>query len=81
MEKLLQDKVAVITGSGFGLGKAIALRFGGEGCHIAVCDIDKAAASDTAAEIEAGGTKAAAFEVDVTDSEAVQIVIDKIIAY
>ena len=79
MEKLLEDKVAVITGAGFGIGKVISLKFACEGCHIAVCDIDEAAASRTAAEIEAGGTKAAAYQVDVTDSDAVNKTTDKII--
>ena len=79
MEKLLQDKVAVITGAGAGIGKAIALAFAREGCDIAVCDVMEETAQKTVSEIEALGRKSAAYIVDVTDSEAVKETMDKII--
>ena len=79
MDKLLQDKVAVITGAGAGIGKAIALAFAREGCDIAVCDVMEETALETVSEIEALGRKSAAYIVDVTDSEAVKETMDKII--
>jgi 3-oxoacyl-[acyl-carrier protein] reductase len=79
MEKLLQDKVAVITGAGAGIGKAIAVAFAREGCDIAVCDVMEETAQQTVLEIEALGRKAAAYIVDVTDSDAVKETMDKII--
>ena len=79
MDKLLQDKVAVITGAGAGIGKAIALAFAREGCDIAVCDVMEETALETVSEIEALGRKSAAYIVDVTDSDAVKETMDKII--
>lgn len=79
MDKLLQDKVAVITGAGAGIGKAIALAFAREGCDIAVCDVMEETAQKTVSEIEALGRKSAAYIVDVTDSDAVKETMDKII--
>jgi len=79
MEKLLQDKTALITGAGAGIGKAIALTFAREGCDIAVCDVVAETAQKTALEIEDMGRKATAYTVDVTDAEAVKQVVDKVI--
>ena len=79
MDKLLQDKVAVITGGGAGIGRAIALMFAAEGANLALCDVDEESVKRTAAEIEALGQKAVGYTVDVTDSGAVNAVVDKII--
>ena len=79
MDKLLQDKMAVITGGGAGIGRAIALSFAAEGANLALCDVDEEAVKRTAAESEALGQKAVGYTVDVTDSGAVDAVVDKII--
>jgi 3-oxoacyl-[acyl-carrier protein] reductase len=58
----LQDKVAVITGAGSGLGRAMALRFAAEGARVLVTDLDEASGRETVATIEEGGaTEAVAF--------------------
>lgn len=48
----LQDKVAIVTGAGQGIGRAIALGLGREGCHIVVNDINAETGQQTAQEIE-----------------------------
>jgi len=59
--------VAVVTGAGGGLGRAIALDLASRGYLIQATDVDAAAAAATAAAIGAG---ASSFELDVTDAEA-----------
>lgn len=65
--------VAVVTGAGGGLGRAIALDLASRGYLIQATDVDAAAAAATAAEIGAG---ASASELDVTDEEACRAVAD-----
>lgn len=65
----LQGKVAVITGSGSGIGRACAVEFARQGAKVVVADIDPMAAQRTAAEI---GASAIAITVDVSDPASVQ---------
>ncbi len=67
----MERKVALITGSGRGIGKAIALKLAQDGMNIVVCDIDEASIAATAQEIEQLGVKAIAVKVDVTNSDEV----------
>ncbi len=67
----LRDKVAVITGSGSGIGRAIAEEFAREGARVVVADIDLGTARDTARRIELSGGAAIAMECDVSDPESV----------
>ena len=66
MEKMLADKVAIITGSGRGIGRAAALLFAREGAKVVVSDIDSVPAEEIVAEIRASGGQAASFAGDVT---------------
>jgi 3-oxoacyl-[acyl-carrier protein] reductase len=66
MEKILQDKVAIITGSGRGIGRATALMFAQEGAKVVVNDIDVALAEETASDIKKRGGEAITFPGDVT---------------
>jgi 3-oxoacyl-[acyl-carrier protein] reductase len=63
----LAGGIAAVTGSGSGIGRAIALGYAKEGAHVVVIDIDGNAASETACAISAVGGKAATFTLDVTD--------------
>ncbi len=65
---LLQNKVAVVTGGGRGMGRAIALAYAEQGCSLAVVDIDFERAGETAAAVEAVGGRAIAVQTDITDS-------------
>jgi 3-oxoacyl-[acyl-carrier protein] reductase len=70
MPGLLQNHIAAVTGSGSGIGRAIALGYAREGAHVAVLDINGEAAAKTAAEIRDAGGKAQNFTLDVTDRMA-----------
>jgi 3-oxoacyl-[acyl-carrier protein] reductase len=70
MPGLLQNHVAVVTGSGSGIGRAIALGYAREGAQVVVLDINGEAAASTAADIRKAGGKADHFTLDVTDRVA-----------
>ena len=67
--KLLENKVALITGAGSGFGKTGAVRFAEEGASVCVADINLAQAEDVAAEIAGKGGKAIAVRCDVADEQ------------
>jgi NAD(P)-dependent dehydrogenase (short-subunit alcohol dehydrogenase family) len=67
----LEGKVALVTGAGSGLGRAIALAFAREGAMVAVNDIREEAAEQVAAEIQAAGGRAMGVAADVADGRAV----------
>jgi NAD(P)-dependent dehydrogenase (short-subunit alcohol dehydrogenase family) len=67
-----QDKVAIVTGAGSGIGAAIARELAERGAVVIAADIDLAAAQDVASEIRGDGGRADAIEVDVADPEAAE---------
>ena len=64
---MLDGKIAMITGSGRGIGAAAAMLFASEGASVVVSDLDQAPAEETAAAIRHAGGKAIALAGDVTD--------------
>lgn len=74
----LNGKVAIITGSGRGLGKEAALLFAEEGAKVVVCDINKEAADEVASAINGNGGEAMAARVDVTDAASIQTMADAV---
>jgi len=72
----LQNKVAYITGSASGIGRAIATVFAREGAKVVIADLNKAAADATAAELRATGAQALGVGVDVTDEAAVDASVE-----
>ena len=62
---LLANHIAVVTGAGSGIGRAIALGYAREGARVVVLDINKDAAAETAQQILNAGGKAESFMLDV----------------
>ncbi len=76
----VKDKTAIVTGGGMGIGQGICLRLAQEGAKVAVFDIDKRAAGDTVAAIEAQGGMALACEVDVSNRSHVEGAVQDVVA-
>ncbi len=77
---LLDNKVALITGAGRGIGKAIALRFAQEGCNIAFTDIAlNDVVLETEKELQALGIKAKAYASNAANFEETHQVVDEIV--
>lgn len=67
----LNDKVAVVTGAGAGIGRAIATLFAAEGAHVFVTDVNGESAAAAAEGLSAKGLKATAMTVDVSRGQDV----------
>ncbi|MFX0204735.1 MAG: SDR family NAD(P)-dependent oxidoreductase [Candidatus Hodarchaeota archaeon] len=77
---LLKDKVALITGSGRGIGKSIALRFAEEGASVAInYNASKKAAQDLYEKIRSMGKPALAIKANVSSENEVRNMIERVI--
>jgi len=76
---LLENKVALVTGAGRGIGRSIALSLAKEGAAVAVCDVQEETIKNVVQEIKEAGGQAAGFVVDVSDSQAVNNCVDKVL--
>ncbi len=76
----LANQIAVVTGAGRGIGRAIALKFAAEGADVACVSRTPENSEKVAAEIRALGRKAWAQAVDVADANAVTAAAEKILA-
>ena len=65
-----RDRVAVVTGAGSGIGRAVALELAGRGARLALSDIDETAVQETASRIRDAGGRADAARLDVGDKDA-----------
>ena len=80
MTRLLEGKTAIVTGAARGIGKAIAVRFAGEGCNIAFTDLaidDNVKATEH--EIAALGVKVNAYASNAADFEGTHTVVNEIV--
>jgi 3-oxoacyl-[acyl-carrier protein] reductase len=66
---LLQNHIAVVTGAGSGIGRAIALGYAREGARVVLLDINEKSVAEAAKEIRDAGGKAESFALDVTRRE------------
>ncbi len=73
----VKNKVALVTGAASGIGKRIAEVLADNGAHIAIADINQAAADAAAADIRKRGVKATAVMMDVTSEDQVEAGVDK----
>lgn len=71
----LEGKVAIITGTAGGIGRAAALRFAQEGAAVVAADVIADANHETVAQVIAAGGRAVAVTVDVTDSASVEAMV------
>ncbi|WP_338559482.1 (S)-acetoin forming diacetyl reductase [Erwinia sp. E_sp_B04_7] len=73
----MKTKVALVTGSGQGIGRAIALRLAKDGFAVAVADFNSQTAQQVAGEIISGGGKALAVTVDVSQRDQVFAAVEQ----
>jgi len=73
----LEGKVAIVTGAGSGIGRAIALTLAREGADIVIADVDHEPAREVAGEVEALGRRAEAIKVDVSKHDEVNQMVEK----
>lgn len=74
----LQDKVAVITGAGRGIGKATAETFAREGAQVVIADFDEKSGQSTASGINANGGQSTFIPVDVSDADSVSNLFNQV---
>lgn len=76
----ISDSVALVTGAGSGIGRATAERFAREGAAVLIVDIDDEAGRETVSRIENAGGDAAFTSADVSDSSAVEQMVERAVA-
>ncbi len=75
-----QDRVAVVTGAGKGIGRAIAMRLASEGAAVAVLDLDGDGAEGVAEAIRASGGRAVGIAADVCRSAEIRACVSNVLA-
>jgi 3-hydroxybutyrate dehydrogenase len=75
----LENRIALITGAGRGIGRAVAEHYGREGARVAVADLDYSTAQEVAEHINSAGGCAMALAMDVTDEQAVERGVNSVV--
>ena len=77
--KALENKVALVTGAGSGIGREIALKYAAEGAKVVVSDINEKGAEETIAEIDAAGGTAFFIKADTSKAEDAAALVEQTI--
>src|SRR5690349_10701351 len=75
----INDRIAIVTGAGRGIGKATALALAQNGAHVAAVDLDQAAAEATAGEVAALGRKSLAICADMGELAAIDGMVRRVV--
>lgn len=75
----LKDRVAIVTGSGSGIGRAIALAMAREGARVAVVDLNEVGAQETVKEIQKEGGQAHPYRADITKKAQIDAMVADVI--
>lgn len=76
----MNEKVALVTGSGSGIGRAVALEFASRGASVMVADFNEEGAAQSVEQITAAGGRAASVKVDVSNAESVQAMVERTVS-
>lgn len=76
----LDGRIAIVTGGARGLGQAMAERLGKEGATVIIADIDTESMEKTVAAMNAAGSKAEGYQIDLTKTSEIDVMIDKVVA-
>ncbi len=79
MDQLLKDKVAIITGGANGLGKATAYLFSEHGAKVVIVDVNQEAGDQVVQEIKNSGGAASFIKTDISNSNAVNEMVDSVV--
>jgi meso-butanediol dehydrogenase / (S,S)-butanediol dehydrogenase / diacetyl reductase len=76
----LKEKVAIVTGSGQGIGYGVAMRLAQEGAHVVIAEYNRENALKAAEEISESGVRALAYPVDIGDTDQIQQMVLDVVA-
>jgi NAD(P)-dependent dehydrogenase (short-subunit alcohol dehydrogenase family) len=79
MQDAFQDKVVLVTGGAYGIGRAAAIGFAARGAKVVVADIDASRGAETLQRIKGSGGVAIFVKTDVSSEEDVRILVDRVV--